>query len=231
MGPMPRLLIVEDDPKIVAAIEKTVSLAASYTTLAVNAPDQAVSAALQYKPDVILLDVRMPGGDGRMVLKALKANAATRHIPVIFLTGLGSEGDKVLGLNMGADDYVVKPFGAMELLARIQAVLRRSRPEPGDKIIEAAGLKLDPENRAAFVRGKALKLQPKEFEILFLLASQPGRTLSRSYLIENSSSYGMPIPTRSLDTHIKNLRKKLGALSPLIETVPKLGYRFGAARA
>ena len=227
MGRMPRLLIVEDDPKIVQAIEKTLSLGQAYTMKAVGTAEDALPAAQQYKPDLILLDVRLPnGGDGRMVLKALKAHAATRAIPVIFLTGMSSEGDKVLGLNLGADDYVVKPFGAMELLARIQAVVRRYRAEPGKQAISASGLKLDPDNHTASARGKKMRLQPKEFEILLLLASQPGRSLSRSYLIENSSSYGLPISTRSLDTHIKNLRKKLGPLAHLIETVPKLGYRF-----
>lgn len=230
---MPRVLIVEDDPKIVQAVEKTLSLADSrrsgaFVLHSVDAAESAVPAALRHKPDLILLDVRLRGGgDGRVVLKALKENAATRGIPVIFLTGMASEGDKVLGLNMGADDYVVKPFGAMELLARIEAVVRRYRPAPSDEsCLKVAGLSLDRENRAADVRGKRLALQPKEFEILFLLASQAGRALSRSYLIENSSSYGLPISTRSLDTHIKNLRKKLGPLSELIETVPKLGYRF-----
>jgi DNA-binding response OmpR family regulator len=229
---VPRLLIVEDDPKIVQAIEKTISLARSFTTVAVHSAEQVLPAAIQHKPDLILLDVRLAGGgDGRMVLKALKDNAATRAIPVIFLTGLGAESDKVLGLNLGADDYVVKPFGAMELLARIQAVVRRYRPEPARALVEAEGLKLDPENRTAAVRGKPVRLQPREFEILLLLASQPGRALSRTYLIENSSSYGLPVNTRSLDTHIKNLRKKLGSLGRLIETVPKLGYRFGPAGA
>jgi DNA-binding response OmpR family regulator len=226
---VPRLLIVEDDPKIVEAIEKTLSLAHSFTTKTVNAPALVIPAAIQYKPDLILLDVRLPGGDGRMVLKSLKENAATRAIPVIFLTGLCAESDKVLGLNMGADDYVTKPFGAMELLARIQAVVRRYRPDPTQQAVDVGGLRLDPENRSVHARGKNVRLQPKEFEILLLLASHPGRSLSRSYLIENSSSYGLPINTRSLDTHIKNLRKKLGPLGKLIETVPKLGYRFGAA--
>jgi two-component system, OmpR family, alkaline phosphatase synthesis response regulator PhoP len=225
---VPRLLIVEDDPKIVEAIEKTLSLAQGYTMRSVNAADRALSCAIDYRPDLILLDVRLPGGDGRLVLKSLKNNAATRGIPVIFLTGMGSEGDKVVGFNLGADDYVVKPFGAMELLARIQAVLRRSQPGPSSGRVKVAGLTLDPDNRLATLRGKRLQLQPKEFEILMLLASQPGRSLSRSYLIENSSSYGMDVATRSLDTHIKNLRKKLGSSAWLIETVPKLGYRFAA---
>jgi two-component system, OmpR family, alkaline phosphatase synthesis response regulator PhoP len=224
---MPRVLIVEDDPKIVEAIEKTLSLASSFVVKAVHDPEKALPAAIQYKPDLILLDVRLPGGDGRNVLKSLKQNAATKTIPVIFLTGMSSEGDKVLGLNLGADDYVVKPFGAMELLARIQAVLRRSRDEPAaEKPKSTGGLVVDAKARSATIRGKPLRLQPKEFEILCLLAAHPGRALTRSYLIENSSSYGLPISTRSLDTHIKNLRKKLGSGARLIETVPKIGYRF-----
>ncbi|MBI5630803.1 MAG: response regulator transcription factor [Elusimicrobia bacterium] len=225
---MPKLLIIEDDPKIIRAIEKTISLSPAYVLRSISDPQEALPEVLKYKPDLILLDIRMPGGDGRVILKSLKENVASKHIPVIFLTGLSSEGDKVLGLNLGADDYVVKPFGAMELLARIHAVVRRyglgQEAAPG--LVEAGGLKLDSQNRTAVLDGEALKLQPKEFEILYLLASKPGRAFTRSYLIENSSSYGLPISTRSLDTHIKNIRKKLGRKSSLIETVPKLGYRF-----
>lgn len=225
------MLVVEDDPKIVEAIEKSVFLAGgSYDVKSVSQQDKALSLALRYKPDIILLDIRLAGGgDGRVVLKSLKENVATRAIPVIFLTGMSSEGDKVLGLNLGADDYVVKPFGAMELAARISAVCRRYRLEPSREKKSISGLNLDSQNRIATLNGKPLKLQPKEFEILFLLVSQPGRSLTRSYLIENSSSYGMPVSTRSLDTHIKNIRKKLGAKAVLIETVAKLGYRFAAA--
>jgi len=224
---MPRLLIVEDDPKIVEAVEKTLSLAQAFELRAVSEPAQVIPAALKCKPDLILLDIRLPGGDGRLVLKSLKENVATRSIPVIFLTGMSSEGDKALGLNLGADDYLVKPFGALELLARIQAVMRRTRPgsAPG-RPIEAGRLSLDRENRSAVLGGKPLVFQPKEFDVLCLLAEHPGRCLTRSYLIENSSSYGMPVATRSLDTHIKNIRKKLGPWARCIETVPKLGYRF-----
>ena len=228
---MPRVLIVEDDPKIVEAIEKTLSLASpsAFLIKAVNDPEKALPAAIQSRPDLILIDIRMPGGDGRVVLKSLKQNAATKAIPVIFLTGMSSEGDKVLGLNLGADDYVVKPFGAMELLARIQAVLRRARADPAsDKAKPAGGLVVDAKTRTATIKGREIKLQPKEFEILCLLAAHPGRPLTRTYLIENSSSYGLPISTRSLDTHIKNLRKKLGPSAGLIETVSKVGYRLVA---
>ena len=224
---MPRLLIIEDDPKIVEAIEKTLSMATGFSTRWIEDPAKALAEAVDSKPDLILLDVRMPGGDGRVVLKALKTNAATSAIPVIMLTGMSSEGDKVLALNLGADDYVVKPFGAMELLARVQAVLRRSGPGVSSgRTAEAGGLSMDVESRLATLDGKPLKLQAREFEVLFLLLSHAGKALSRQFLIENTSSYGGAVETRSLDTHIKNLRKKLGRRESLLETVPKIGYRL-----
>jgi two-component system alkaline phosphatase synthesis response regulator PhoP len=143
------------------------------------------------------------------------------------LTGMSSEGDKVLALNLGADDYVVKPFGAMELMARIQAVLRRSGPGPASgRAASVGGLKMDSEARSAEIDGKALKLQAREFEVLFLLLSHAGKALTRQFLIENTSSYGGAVETRSLDTHIKNLRKKLGKRAGLLQTVPKVGYRL-----
>ncbi|MBI5883097.1 MAG: response regulator transcription factor [Elusimicrobia bacterium] len=223
---MPKILMVEDEACIIEAVEKTLASAGGFCLVAVKDPDRAVSAAISEKPDLILLDIRLPGSDGRHILKALKENAATRVVPVIFLTGMSGEGDKVIGLNMGADDYVVKPFGAMELMARIHAVLRRVRPHSSLDSVDIGGLKLDAGSRGASFKGKPLRLQPKEFEILFLLASEPGRAHTRGWLIDNTSSYGMPVNTRSLDTHIKNIRRKLGTGACLIETVPKVGYRF-----
>ncbi len=227
---MPRLLIIEDDPRIIEAIERSLGLLPGFSMESSREPEAGLRLALRSRPDLILLDIRLPGGDGRNILKRLKDNAATRDIPVIMVTGMSAEGDKVLGLNLGADDYVVKPFGAMELVARIQAVLRRYAPQTGGQTVDARGLEMDLQNRSARLHGRALRLQPREFQILFLLASQPGRVRGRAYLIENSSSYGLPVATRSLDTHIKNLRRKLGDRGArLIETVPKLGYRFGPA--
>jgi two-component system, OmpR family, alkaline phosphatase synthesis response regulator PhoP len=222
---VPKILIVEDDPKIIEAIQKSFSIEPGFTSKSVSNPDNVLQEAIAYKPDLILLDIRLPGGDGRQVIRTLKSNAASQRIPVIFLTGMASEGDRILGLNLGADDYVSKPFGAMELIARIQAVLRRTRPssEPVETI-RIKGLTLDQANRRALLNGKRLSLQPREFEVLYLLASHPGQTLSRSLLIESTSSYGMDVSTRSLDTHIKNLRKKLGPAGRWIETIPKLGY-------
>jgi DNA-binding response OmpR family regulator len=220
-------MIVEDDPAIVKAVEKTLTLAPGFSVDWVSDPDKAVSEAISRRPDLVLLDVRLPGGDGRVVLQALRENAATRALPIILLTGLASEADKVLGFNLGADDYVVKPFGAMELMARIQAVLRRAGPAAGTgAAVRAGGLELDATQKTALLDGKALQLQPREFEVLFLLAAHAGKTLSRDFLIENTSSYGRSVPTRSLDTHIKNLRRKLGAKAEMIRTLPKVGYRL-----
>lgn len=224
---MPRLLIIEDDPRIVDAVEKSLSLERGYALRALADPAKALAAAIDFRPDLILLDVKLPGGDGRQLLRLFKSNAATAAVPVIFLTGMSSEGDKVLGLNLGADDYVVKPFGAMELLARIRAVLRRARPDAdGGGALALGPLSLDPSARSASLDGKAVVFQPREFEVLYLLAKNAGRTLTRSFLIENTSAYGQEVATRSLDTHIKNIRKKLGSRAGWVVTVHKLGYRF-----
>lgn len=221
------MLIIEDVPSIVEAVEKTLSMGEGFSLRHVASADKALPEAVASKPDLILLDVRLGKDDGRVVLKALKNNAVTRSIPVIMLTGMSGEGDRVVGLNLGADDYVCKPFGAMELLARIQAVLRRSMPgASGGKTAQAGGLVLDSVARTATLGGKPLKLQPREFEVLFLLVSHAGRALSRAFLVENTSSYGADVETRALDTHIKNIRRKLGAKAALIETVPKHGYRL-----
>ena len=219
--------MIEDDPAIVKAVEKTLTMSPGFSLDWISDPDKAVSKAAASKPDLILLDVRLPGGDGRVILQALKENAATCAVPVILLTGLANEGDKVLGLNLGADDYVVKPFGAMELMARIQAVLRRVGPAArAAGTAQVGGLTLDASQRSASLGGENLRLQPREFEVLFLLATHAGKTLSRDFLIEHTSTYGRAVPTRSLDTHIKNLRKKMGALGRMITTVSKLGYRL-----
>jgi two-component system, OmpR family, alkaline phosphatase synthesis response regulator PhoP len=231
---MPKILIVEDDPSIIASVRKTLTLDNTYELIPLLQPERTLSVVQDEKPDLILLDILMPGTDGRLILKCLKETPSTASVPVILLTGLSSEGDKVLGLTLGADDYVTKPFGAMELLARIKTVLRRAvRPPAAETpgVMEIAGLRLDPASGEASYKGKSLKLQPREFEILKLLASQPGRVMTRTFLIENASTYGMAVPTRTIDTHIKNIRKKLGPGAALIETIPKRGYRLAVIDA
>lgn len=221
------MLIVDDDPKIAQAIDKTLSLTPGFSTRWVSDPSKVLDEAVDSKPDLILLDVRLPGGDGRVLLRNLKSNAATGSIPVIMLTGMSSDGDKVLGLNLGADDYVVKPFSPLEFLARVQAVLRRAGSgQGGGTVVRGGGLEMDSQSRVAVIEGKTLKLQPREFEVLYLLCRHAGKALTRQFLIENTSSYGGEVETRSLDTHIKNLRKKLGSRSGILQTVSKVGYRL-----
>lgn len=224
---MPRILAVEDDLSIIESIKKAFTLESSFQPVFVSDPNQALAAAIAHKPHLILLDIKMPGGDGRQILRTLKDHMVTREIPVIFLTGMSSEGDRAVGLNLGADDYVVKPFGAIELIARIKAVLRRTlKTSTSQETIRSKALTLDLTNRVAMVRGKRCRLQPKEFELLSVLISHAGKTLNRQFLIESMASHEADISSRSLDTHIKNLRKKLGPLGRQIETFPKLGYAW-----
>ena len=221
-----RILVIEDEPNVLSSIDRVLKRE-GYEVVGLQQGKQAVKTVLQVQPDLILLDILMPDADGRQILRELQDRPDTRHIPVIFLTGLDSEADRVMGLDLGAEDYITKPFGAFELAARIRACLRRRTA--GDKAgppIKSGSLMLDGQNRVARLANQTLKLQPKEFDILYLLVSNAGRLLTRSFLIQSTSTYGAEVSTRSLDTHIKNIRKKLGNFAKHIETVPKMGYRF-----
>lgn len=228
---MPIILAVEDDPKIIQAIRKALSFEKDCRVAAVNDPAKLFDAVAREKPDLILLDIMLPGYDGRQLIQSLRKEPRTRDLPVIFLTGMGSEADKVLGLNLGADDYVVKPFGAMELAARIRTVLRRKPPqaqkkEDAQEGLEIRQLRMDQSTRQAFFKKRRLDLQPKEFDLLFLLASHPGRVFSRSQLLEGARFSPAETFQRAVDSHVKNIRRKLGSGAHLIETVSKMGYRF-----
>jgi DNA-binding response OmpR family regulator len=221
-----RIMVVEDEPSVYGSIDRILKRE-GYEVVGLQKGKGAVGAIKQAQPDLLLLDILLPDADGRQILRELQDNPETRHIPVIFLTGLDSEADRVMGLDLGAEDYITKPFGAFELAARVRACLRRR--SAGDKAgppIRVGQLLLDGQNRIARMGSQTLKFQPKEFDILYLLAGNAGRLLTRSFLIQSTSSYGAEVSTRSLDTHIKNIRKKLGAYSKYIETVPKMGYRF-----
>lgn len=226
---MPKILVIEDEPDLARLLQEVLSAEDSFDIKILSNSSKAMEVVSVFKPALILLDILLPGIDGRQLLKKLKSNPSTTKIPVILLTALTSAGDKVLGLDLGAEDYIAKPFDIMELLARIRAVLRRVSPEDPTRkgILKNSGLVLDVENKTGNLNRNPLNLRPKEFEILYLLASHPGRTLTRTFLLENSSSYGMEVATRSLDTHIKNIRHKLGASGArLIQTIPRIGYRF-----
>jgi len=193
----------------------------------------ALTAALRgAKPDLILLDIMLPGEDGISILRRLRSLPDTAAIPVILLTAKNTEYDKVIGLDSGADDYIAKPFGMMELVARIRAVLRRSQ----DKLLSAdshpltaGAISIDERAHMVCVSGRDIQLTLKEYQLLVLLMKNQGAVLTRDVLLENIWGYGSESETRTVDVHIRTLRQKLGDGGALIETVRGVGYRMGTA--
>lgn len=192
----------------------------------------ALFAALrEKKPQLILLDIMLPGEDGISILRRLRDTQETADIPVILLTSKNTEYDKVVGLDSGADDYVAKPFGMMELVARIRAVLRRTQAEPGSeeqaRLLVAGEICVDERAHSVFVGEREVQLTLKEYQLLCLLMKNRGAVLTRDVLLENIWGYGNESETRTVDVHIRTLRQKLGTAGAMIETVRGVGYRMG----
>lgn len=191
----------------------------------------ALTAALRKQtPQLILLDIMLPGEDGITILRRLRAVPDTADIPVILLTAKNTEYDKVVGLDTGADDYIAKPFGMMELVARIRAVLRRTEARAeseGPHPLVAGGICVDERAHTVFADGQEVQLTLKEYQLLTLLMKNRGAVLTRDVLLENIWGYGSENETRTVDVHIRTLRQKLGADGALIETVRGVGYRMG----
>lgn len=184
------------------------------------------SALLMNRPDLILLDIMLPDMDGISILKRLKKDKVTKDIPVIMATAKGTEYDKVIGLELGADDYLAKPFGMMEMVSRVKAVLRRTQPESDQKVLEVGGLVLDLNGHIVKVDGQRVQLTLKEYELLRLFMGNIGRAFTREQLllkIWESDYFG---ETRTVDVHIGTLRTKLGEYGKMIRTVRGVGYRM-----
>ena len=179
----------------------------------------------QSRPDLITLDIMLPGMDGIEILKKLRSNPATERIPVIMASAKGTEYDKVLGLDLGADDYLAKPFSMIEMVSRIRAVLRRTKPVEKKKL-RLGDLELDPDAHTASVQGCQIELTYKEFELLRLFIAHPGRVYSRDLLLEKIWGSDYLGETRTVDVHIGTLRTKLGACGEYIRTVRGVGYRM-----
>ena len=177
-------------------------------------------------PSLVLLDIMLPEVDGLTILKRLRTMPKAKKLPVIMLTAKNSEYDKVKGLDLGADDYISKPFGVMELIARINAVLRRSGIDIKSKILEISGLSLDTERREVKSDEKQVKLTFKEYELLHFLMINTGIALSREKLLESVWGYEFEGESRTVDMHIKTLRQKLGTSGKLIKTVRNVGYKL-----
>lgn len=177
-------------------------------------------------PELILLDIMLPGEDGLTILKKLKGNKKTKDIPVIMVTAKGTEYDKVSGLDAGADDYVTKPFGMMELVSRVKAVLRRTEPEQKTRLYELGPIKVDVIRHTVHVSGEAVNLTYKEFELLCYLMENEGIVLSRDQLLSKIWGYDFDGETRTVDVHIRTLRQKLGTGGNYIETIRGVGYKI-----
>ncbi len=189
----------------------------------------ALFAALKKAPaELVILDVMLPGEDGLEILKKLRLGAATRNLPVIMATARGEEYDKITGLDSGADDYLVKPFGMMEMVSRVRAVLRRARPERSRSALSLGGVTIDPESRRVTANGQEAALTLKEFELLYTLMSSPGVVFTRDRLLSEIWGTDYDGETRTVDVHVRTLRQKLGEAGSVICTVRGVGYRTEA---
>lgn len=222
------ILIVEDEKDIVKMLDYNLKKE-GFKTLSVHDGEDALDLASKDKPDLIILDLMLPGMDGLEVCKTLKKENRTASIPVIMLTAKSQESDKIVGLELGADDYMTKPFSPRELIARIKAVLRRAKDK--DKLLEIlkmGDLIIDLSKIAVSVKNKPIELTAKEFELLKTLIEAKGRVLSRDYLLDTIWGFdnAVEIQTRTVDVHIRTLRKKLKSEAKRIVTVKNYGYRF-----
>ena len=223
--PMPQLILVVDDEPKITRLARDYLEKHGFRVLTASDGQSALTIARREKPDLIVLDLMLPNIDGREVCRILRRES---DVPIIMLTALSEEIDQVTGLEIGADDYVIKPFSPRALVARVRALLRRTRGEIKiSGIIRVGGLEVDSEKYAASFQDVPLKLTPNEFKLLQLLASRPGQTFTREQLLDDL--HGMASTTdRSVDSHIKNLRRKLETASgkSMIATVYGIGYRF-----
>ncbi len=228
MNRVPRVLVVEDEQDIAALIKHALERSGDAQVEVVGSGDTALRAVTNRAPDLVILDVNLPVLSGTEVCRVMRARPATANVPIIMLTARTSEADRVAGLDLGADDYVTKPFSLRELAARVRAVLRRKSAgaETPAALYEGAHLRADFEAVAIAVDGQAIRLTRREFELLKFLVENRNRVLSRDRLLERVWGYDRSIETRSVDVHVGRLRAKLGAAGPQIETVVGLGYRF-----
>jgi phosphate regulon transcriptional regulator PhoB len=221
------VLVVEDEPDIRRLVVLHLERDGFRCRTAANGLD-ALREAKADVPDLVVLDLMLPGIDGLEVCRRLRSDASTAGVPIIMLTAKSDEVDRVVGLEVGADDYVAKPFSPKELVARVRAVLRRSRPDHPTRVLAVGPVTLDPDRHAVTLGGRALPLTPKEFDLLQALLEAAGRVLSREYLLNHVWGYARAdeIESRTVDVHVRRLRAKLGDAGSRIATIKSVGYRF-----
>ncbi len=223
-----KILVVEDEVPIQELLRFNLERR-NHRVEVVGTGEAALGAVGAFRPDLVLLDIMLPGTDGLEVCKQIKTNPETRRIPVIMLTALGEEADIVAGLELGADDYVTKPFSPRVLLARVKAALRRTEPAPqagAEELLRIHNIAIDPARYKVAVDGREIALTSTEFKVLQLLAGQPGRVFTRYQIVDGVHGEDYPVTDRSVDVQIVGLRKKLGEAGHFVETVRGIGYRL-----
>ncbi|MCX5794219.1 MAG: response regulator transcription factor [Elusimicrobia bacterium] len=222
--PEAKILVVEDEKALVKVLKYNLEKA-GYRVITAHDGDAGLNCFLEEQPDLVILDIMLPKKDGFEVCRAIRQSSRT---PILMLTAKKDELDRVLGLEIGADDYVTKPFSVREVLARVKAILRRAAEKPAPLVVRAGTLEVDLERYVTKVKGKPVTLSPKEFEFLKCLLKADGRALSRDELLEKVWGYdrSMEIDTNTVDQHIARLRGKLGSEADRIVTVKNVGYRL-----
>ena len=224
--PKPKILVVEDDRSLASVLEYNLSNAGYEPIIAFDGQDGLNQARLKL-PDLIILDWMLPIIDGLEICRRLRAVPETNSTPIIMLTAKGEETDQLVGFNVGADDYVVKPYSMKILLERVKSLLRRhERQEGSSDLVSRSGVTIDRLKHRVSLDGKTLDLTPSEFRLLDTLIRQPGRAFDRSELIDAALGADTLVLERTIDVHIRSLRKKLGDQEKLIQTVRGIGYRF-----
>lgn len=226
------ILIVEDDPALAELLRYNLE-SAGFSAVVEADGDDAISAIREREPDVLVLDWMIPSLSGIDVCRRVRAMPERRELPIIMLTARSEETDKILGLEAGADDYMVKPFSPKELIARIRALLRRSRPELESESIEYAGIVMDTAAHRVTRNGRAVHLGPTEYRLLRVLMERPGRVFSRDQLLDRAWDPNIHVEPRTVDVHIRRLRKALNGdhETDLIRTVRSAGYAIEADNA
>ena len=221
-----KVLVVDDEKLIVKGIRFSLEQDGMEVDCAYDG-EEALKMATENAYDMILLDIMLPGQDGYSILEKLKKDPKTRDIPVIMVTAKEAEYDKVRGLDSGADDYITKPFGMMEFISRVKAVLRRSKKQMKDTLLSCGNLSIDVERHQVLDGERQVELTYKEFEMLRYLMENQGIVLTRDKLLEHIWGYDFDGETRTVDVHIRTLRQKLEGSGALIETIRGVGYRIG----
>lgn len=222
------ILIIDDEQDILDLLKFNLE-SEGYQVYTASEGETAVKSAKRFRPDLILLDVMLPGKDGWEVIRELRSDANTQNLPIVFLTAKDSEIDEVIGLELGADDYIVKPISMRKLLARVKLAMRKSgasREQPAQKLSFGEVI-IDPDSYSVIIRGNVIPLTKKEFEILFYLAQRPGRVIKREQLLDYVWGENVVVIDRTIDVHIRKIREKLGdRFMQHIETIKGVGYRF-----